>query len=403
MSTTQPSWREIHVDALRGFALLGIVIVNSAAMASAWYGSGTHDPAFSQPLDELLRRLVSALFETKFYLLFSFLFGYSFTLQMASAEREGASFLPRYFRRLGGLALFGIAHAALLFQGDILLTYALLGLLLLAGRNLRPSTASRLAICLLLAAVAGWSALAWLASLQPQHIDFGLLHTQAAAITEAYRQSPASVVAQHLCDIRDGVAFVLLFVQAPCALACFLFGLAAGKSGAMNRLAASPALLRRHLAWTAGIGLFGALAYVQPALHDGSEHRALWALVIDLATAPFLTAAWTLGMLLLFRSGPGRHLQSALAPAGRLALTHYLGQSLVGALVFTGWGWARIGHWSPLATLLFAVGLWMLQVLLSRYWLRRFAYGPAEWLLRAVTLWRLPAIRRPLPGSHATT
>ena len=89
-----------QVDALRGFALFGILVVNIGVFASPYYGSGVVDPAFGRPLDLAASWVFGLLFETKFYLLFSFLFGYSFTLQMAAAERGQAAFLPRFLRRL---------------------------------------------------------------------------------------------------------------------------------------------------------------------------------------------------------------------------------------------------------------------------------------------------------------
>lgn len=390
--------RETHVDALRGFALLGIVIVNSGAMASAWYGSGVSDPAFSTPLDQWVRGLVATLFETKFYLLFSFLFGYSFTLQMASAAREGADFFPRFLRRLAGLAIFGLAHAVLLFQGDILFTYSVLGAVLLSLRDWSPRAALKLALALWLLTVLVWGALAALCSLAPQVVDVAAVNAQAGAATAAYRAGPLAVIGQHLRDIQQGMALVLLLVQGPCALACFLLGFAAGQSGFLNDLAAHPLRLGRAFFRMLIPGLAGALAYVYLERQASTEPLALLALAVDLATAPFLSAAWALGLLWSFHTAAGARLAAALAPAGRHALTHYLGQSLVGALFFTGWGLGQIGLWSPLAVLLLAVAIWMLQLALSGFWVGRFAYGPAEWLLRWLTLWRIPRWRLQ-PGS----
>ena len=106
--------REHAIDALRGFALLGILMVNAGSFASTYFGVGVVDPAFSRPVDHAVRWLVSFFFETKFYLLFSMLFGYSFALQMDAARRTGSVFVPRFLRRLLGLALLGLAHAWLL-------------------------------------------------------------------------------------------------------------------------------------------------------------------------------------------------------------------------------------------------------------------------------------------------
>src|SRR5699024_7935120 len=96
------------VDALRGFALFGIFVVNIAFMASAYPGNLVDDPSFGSLVDDAARFMVSALFSMKFYLLFAFLFGYSFTLQMDAARRAGRRFLPRMLRRVLGLFVLGV-------------------------------------------------------------------------------------------------------------------------------------------------------------------------------------------------------------------------------------------------------------------------------------------------------
>ncbi|MEG1053463.1 MAG: DUF418 domain-containing protein, partial [Janthinobacterium sp.] len=122
---TRPT-RIADVDALRGCALFGILVVNIGAFATPWFGLGLTDPAFHGGVDRATHFLVALLFETKFYLLFSFLFGYSFTLQMQAAARADAPFVPRMLRRQAGLWLIGALHAVFLFHGDILTTYAVL-------------------------------------------------------------------------------------------------------------------------------------------------------------------------------------------------------------------------------------------------------------------------------------
>ena len=123
--------RQTTVDALRGFALLGILVVNIATFASTYYGMGLPDP-LANALPERLAVIVRTfVFETKFYLLFSFLFGYSFQLQKAAAQRAGRAFAPRMARRLLALWLLGVAHGVLLYQGDILTTYGVIGVVVL--------------------------------------------------------------------------------------------------------------------------------------------------------------------------------------------------------------------------------------------------------------------------------
>ena len=127
--TTPTAQRIQTIDAIRGFALFGILIVNILTFSSVYYETGLAPAGATgeSGLAKALAFLVSALFELKFYLLFSFLFGYSVTLQMQSAERAGTGFLPRMFRRQTGLFAIGATHAVFLFHGDTLTTYAILG------------------------------------------------------------------------------------------------------------------------------------------------------------------------------------------------------------------------------------------------------------------------------------
>ena len=396
--------REHAIDVLRGFALLGILIVNAGSFASTYYGLGMADPAFSRGLDHAVRWLVAFLFETKFYLLFSLLFGYSFALQMASAERAGAAFGPRFLRRLLGLGVLGVAHAWLLYAGDILVTYAVLGLLLLALRNVRPGAAVALAVALLALVSAGWGLVAWgLAQAPMADVPLAELHARAQQAAQAYRASAADAIAQRGRDMAEGVWFVLVFVQAPCALAMFLLGLAAQRSGYLAALAQQPARLVRWMRWCLPIGFAGAWVYAwgQGSGARQSDHAVAAALAVDLATSPFLSLGYAAALLwTLQHAALGKRLGAALAPAGRMALSNYLLQSVVGALAFTAYGLALVGRVSPLALLLGCVALYAAQLVFSRWWMAAHAYGPVEWGLRAVTLLRRPPWRRAGPSGE---
>lgn len=392
--------REHSIDALRGFALLGILMVNAGSFASTYFGVGVADPAFSRPVDHAVRWWVSFVFETKFYLLFSLLFGYSFALQMDSAARSGSAFVPRFLRRLLGLFLLGLAHAWLLFAGDILVTYALLGVLLLVWRGLKPTAATVLALVLLGMTAGGWGLLAWLvAHVPPMEVPVAELHAKAQQAAQAYRASALGAIAQRGRDMAEGVWFVLVFVQGPCALAMFLLGLAAHRSGYLARVAQQPARLQRWMLCCLPVGMAGALFYAFAQVDTSSvqqpEHVVLAALAVDLATAPLMTFGYVALLLWLLQRGPvGQRLRAALEPAGRMALSNYLLQSLVGALVFTAYGLALVGRVAPWLVVVGVLVLYGAQLVWSRRWMAAHAYGPVEWLLRAFTLLQWPAWRR---------
>ncbi|WP_258903321.1 DUF418 domain-containing protein [Actinokineospora sp. UTMC 2448] len=385
MPVATPS-RLVRLDALRGFALVGILAVNVWAFATGYYGSGIADPAG----DPVVQFAVSMFFETKFYLLFSFLFGYSFTLQMDAAARADAAFRPRMLRRHLGLAVIGVAHAVLLFHGDILTTYAVLGLVLLALRDISARRAVWLAIGLLLASGVLWTLLGVLDLLTPTPVDGAAAAARVTETVAAYQGTPATVVAEHLRQLPSTLALVV-FVQAPSALAMFLLGFAAGK----RQLFAEP--WRHRTLWTwllrAGlpIGLAGAAFYAYLTVHHPGSGAQTLAIGVTLLTAPLLTGGYVAALLRLFETRAA----TVFAPVGRVALSNYILQSVILSLVFTAYGLGLVGNLPYAAVAGLVVVIYAIQLALSALWLRSHRYGPLEWLLRAVTTGARPAAARP--------
>lgn len=397
MSATPSPGRLAHVDGLRGFALLGILVVNITYLASAYHGTGLEDPGSDGVLSQGVRWVTTTLFETKFFLLFSFLFGYSFTLQIDSATRSGARFGPRFLRRLAGLFVLGALHAVLLFPGDILTLYALLGLALLAVRDLAPRTAVRAAVTVLVVTALAYAALALVVHQAGADgtIPAGTAE-RAAAATKALRGGPGEVIGAHLDQLPD-VIFLLVFLQAPSAFAAFLVGLAVGRRRALADPGGLLPLLRR-LQWAGfTVGLAGGLVYAHASLRHPETAYQVFALGLDVLTAPLLAAAYGATVLRLLDSRRGRQVLGALAPAGRMSLTNYLGQSLICALLFTGYGAGLVGRVAPAGVLAIALALFAVQLAVSRWWLGGHAYGPLEWLLRAWTVLGVPQWRRRTP------
>ncbi|GAA4347827.1 DUF418 domain-containing protein [Variovorax defluvii] len=391
-TSAQPA-RLLHLDALRGFALMGILMVNIATFASAYYGAAVPDPIFSRPADQAVRWLVALLFETKFYLLFSFLFGYSFTLQMHSAEHSGAAFVPRMLRRLLGLGLLGAAHAVWLYHGDILATYAMIGLVLLALRRQSDTQALRRACVLTLmpAVVLVLMGLAQLLFGGPTDLTGATL--RASAAQQAWLGSPASVVAQRLREL-DNTWWIVVLVQGPCALAMFMAGFVAGRRRMFAHTDRYGGLRQRLGTWALAAGVPGAVFYATATLGGPGTGWELVGLGLSLMTAPALTFAYVALALTLFHREAGSKLASALAPAGRMALSNYLLQSLVCAMLFSGYGLGLMGRVSPAGCVLITLALFGCQMAVSAWWLGRFRYGPVEWGLRALTMCEWPTMKR---------
>ncbi|WP_425516755.1 DUF418 domain-containing protein [Ensifer adhaerens] len=310
------------VDALRGFALLGILLVNIMAFASAFYGLEISDPAFGGILDRSVHFVIALFFEMKFYLLFSFLFGYSFTLQMRSAEKSGEAFVPRLLRRQMGLWLIGLAHAVLLFHGDILTTYAVLGIVLLMLKNRSDGALFRLAKWLVLILAVVWGTLGILITLDPVPLDRSAILSAAEAAELAFQGDWQAVIGQHLTELNS-VWIILVLLQAPCALAMFLLGLIAGRRKTLARPEENTALFQRLVRTGLWIGLPGAVIYAYVSVEMPESPIAVIALSIGLATGPLLTGAYVGAMMLLFGSETGHSLRNLLAcrPHGAVQLS----------------------------------------------------------------------------------
>lgn len=383
------------IDVLRGFALLGILMVNMAAFRGPVFG----DLAGTGVLDRAATFVTALLFEQKFYVLFSFLFGYGLAVQMTRAAARGAPFVPRFLRRLLGLFLIGVAHALLLYTGDILVTYAILGVVLLLLRNARDRTL--LVLAAVLVALTGLAFLGAGTVLATLPNDSGLIAevradslAEAERSVEGYRGSPGEVVAQRVREY-PGVLPVALFGQGPIALGMFLIGLWAGRRRLFERVDGHLPLLRRTLAVGLAVGGAGALAWAVVRSVVGYDISAAFVLggAVDFATAPFLSAFYVAAIALLYRRPAWRRRLSPLAPVGRLALSNYLLQSLVGALIFTGYGLGLYGSVGAAGGLALSLAIFAVQIPLSAWWLSRFDFGPAEWLLRSFTYGRIQPIR----------
>lgn len=386
MSQVLDRTRIQDIDALRGFALLGILVVNITFAASGFPIHLAQNPAYDSWLDHSVHWLSSAFVDMKFYLLFSFLFGYSFQLQMEAAQRAGAAFKPRMLRRLGGLFVLGVLHGVFLITGDILSVYAIIGLVLLGMRRVKDRTALLVAagiyVYLFLTL-----AIAALFVDSTQFIDPTTAVAAAQETTANLTGSFSDVIGEHVRALPT-YGLSLLTVQGPTTLAAFLIGMVVGRRRMLQNLSGNEAVLRLMQLVGFTIGISGGVYYASVGGNGDTG-----AVLISVLTAPFLTAAYVATLLRFMHSDRGEDVRQLLAPAGRMALSNYLGQSVATMLIFTGVGFGLAGQVSPLETVGFAVGIFVLQVLLSHVWLSSFRYGPVEGALRAVTNGTVPRWR----------
>lgn len=375
------------VDSLRGFALFGILVTNTVVATMFWSSQGAAGdprPMFESTIDLFVYGVVEGFFLGKFYLLFAFLFGYSFTLQIAAAERAGVAPVPRLLRRCLALFLIGLAHVLLLWIGDILTLYAALCLILVALRWIRPRPALITGLVLYfafasLAFVPGNGGLAGLGDVfDVQRMHDGFTGTFGDTLRAQLSFGPKFTV------------FTWLGQGIP-ALGMFLVGLAAGKRRMLEDTEWISRWLPRALAVGFGAGLPVSVVTVTLMTVHG-QLPSFWYGVQEFAN-PLMALGYAAGIVWLARyrwAGP----VGWLAPAGRMAATNYIGQSVVMMLIYTGYGLALADRVAPAGVVLLAVATYLAQLRVSAWWLRQHPYGPVEWLLRAATYRSVPAWRR---------
>ncbi|WP_162794713.1 DUF418 domain-containing protein [Nonomuraea lactucae] len=378
------STRITDIDGLRGFAVLGILAVNMLDLADPGRVFGVR--SFTGPVDTAVEGFITGAGLLTFLTLFAFLFGYSFSLQLAGAQAEGASVVPRTLRRLLTLIAIGAAHLVFLWRGDILMLWGLLGLLLLALHGIRARTALILALSL--------------ATLALLYQGFNVLTAEPEAAAPVMTEEARAALAATLAGGLDYVSFnlgtfavedlYLQFLEVPSMFTVFLLGYAAGRARWLENDEVLDRWLPRIqlIGFAVGVPTAVALAWVEVSDGDFMSIPGL----AGTFGAPFLVAF--LAATLLRMSRRGSRVLRVLAPAGVMSLSNYLMQSVLMCLLFTGYGLALAGRVPPLGILGVTAVICVLQVLCSAWWTRRFRYGPVEWVLRSATYGRLADMRR---------
>ena len=401
------------MDVLRGFALLGILLMNIEGFVGPLFESVTGvNPRF-RGADRWMDAAIYVFVQGKFITLFSLLFGMGFAVMLERANATGASGTALYARRLLALLGIGLAHALLLWSGDILLTYTLLGFMLLLCFRRTPVTrlpkwgiALYVLPLLLTFAMAGFASLAQQDPQAAAEFQKGMAAQaqQMASLIEGERQAFGSgtymeAVAQRATDTGAMLGFVVFF--GPTLLGVFLFGAWFMRSGAVRDSAAHLSLFRRlrNLGFGIGLPLMLWSAWSHPTMSFSELTIAGSAAQAAAQVANLLLMLAYMSVIVLAMQQPAWAQRLRwLAPAGRMALTNYLMQSLVCTLVFYGYGLGYFEQlpraWQPL----FVLVVFGLQVLLSHWWLARFRYGPMEWLWRWMTYGTRPALRVAAPA-----
>jgi len=396
--------RIVLVDILRGFALLGIIAVHMAEQYYAGAPPESHQDFNMHGLaDQIVAAFVGILVVGKFYMIFSFLFGLSFFLQLSKSDGS-ASFTIRFLWRL--IILFGIGMVHHLhYRGDILGIYALLGVGLLLLYRLPDKVLLLVALLLIIDVPAALTRV------------LGDLYGGSAGFESMMSQDPSQL--QSYWDILKSGAYwpwmqanwkefpIKMYFQIESGrlyitLGLFLLGYYAGK----KRIFESPESLKplfkrviRVSLWTLGIAVmtallvFGVAALIHVEL-PGYISMGLGGLLYDVFNAA-VSALYVSAVTLAFLK-PGEHpLLMAFYPAGRMGLTTYLMQTVMGVVVFYGIGLNQLGTMGAAWSVLIGMAFFLAQLYVSQLWLNTFRYGPVEWLWRSLTYLRLQPLSKP--------
>lgn len=406
MNPTAPSEREPILDVLRGFAILGILLVNVEVMRGPeWLirlgGDSLEPPAAL--IDRVAQFAVGWLAAGKFVSSLAILFGIGAALIASRALQAGRSPRPLLARRYIWLMAFGLAHM-LIYPGDILFLYGVTGMALLFFVRLRVRTLLFWAAAIL--AAYNVFGVSYLLSLSEVHAASGglepaaggldeLAHTHYTEALTAYGTgAPGDIAAVHVTHalLLQGMQFLGL----PWILALFLFGYAAGRAGVVNDLRAHRGLLRGGAGFGLGVGLplnigqglAGPLANWGPPPPSEPLWVTQWAMIGDLIGEPILALGYLCALALVcLRRGA----ISPLAAVGRMALSAYLSQSALALCVFGGLRY--YDQLSAATALLVVFGIWALLLVVCPLWLRAFRLGPVEWLWRSLTYGRMQPMR----------
>jgi uncharacterized protein len=374
--------RDLAPDVLRGFALLGILVVNIQFMGlnSDQGARGEWTQGFANGSATFL---IAALFAGKFYLLFSFLFGYSSNYVIRNDKSNRARWIKRCLVLIG----FGALHFTFLWHGDIIFLYGLFGLLLTffffrADRTLKIWTRIVFSISTFFVVL-----VCTLAFIAEYLLNEDLQMSTVSSLDEilqngTYLESIPARLEVWLLSISTGI-----FLQGGLAFAAFLLGVRLARSNFLSSPVdklANSRLIKKGLFIGLPIQIIAAAIFLRnEQAADPSESIYLISLSASFVTAPLLSMFYVGFIRKLVEERP--HLVLWMKPAGKMSLTIYISQSVITSLIFSPWGLGLFQDLQTWQVFILAFGIWLLLSYFAAQWLKRFAQGPLENLVSSLT------------------
>lgn len=401
------------IDVIRGMALFGILAANIrgfAGPAATYFMPHLFWPALQ---DRFAQAFVDAFIQGKFITIFAVLFGVGFGVQVERSLSRSGKFNRTWARRCLVLLLFGLVHGLAIWFGDILLVYALTGFLLLLFKRRQDKTLIIWAICLFLLPML-LATLVFLAS-QLGAAPPGPKPPSAAALQKTDELfSNGSWMGIERERMHDAVAhnwgFTPFFMWH--VLALFLIGLVLWRKGFFRPSPESLPRYRKIVAIALPFGVVGNITIVALKWKYGfgpmpASPLAYGAALLGAIAVPALSLAYVCIVVLLFHDPRWRARIDRFGAVGRTAFSNYILQSVIGTLIFYSYGLGFFGDVGPAVLLPMTVAIFAIQVVLSRWWLARYRFGPLEWVWRKLTYGgRLPMRRdaaAALPEQAAAT
>lgn len=392
--SNQVTPRSARIDALRGIAVFGILLVNVWSFIwgfeSLRYGVL---PATASIFDVLSIAFTAFFAEQKFYPIFAFLFGAGFVMVTRSLKQKFGHWSDAerfYRRRLKWLLACGVVHGTAIWFGDILTVYAIAGFFVLAGltgaRLRRVRNTLRVWLVIFFALLLGNFFLG-MQMMSPAALQEQAINTVAAVEAGRVVYTEGNLLSIGIQRIGDylSVTTQSLFIL-PHIAVLFLLGVMSVRLGWLTQPTRHTTFWRR-VQWIGfAIGIPFNLAWATMVVAEAIDplHPSIYSFLLY-AWLPVggtcLVAAYV-ASILLAKETAGRWLDNWMAPVGKMALTHYLTQSLLCSILIQGFGFGLGATWPPAAWLAIAFAIMLLQLFLSRWWLTRHAQGPVEMLWR---------------------
>ena len=395
------------LDVLRGFALLGILAMNIRAMAAPLSAYMNPHALFDYTGASRAAFVFTGIaFDLKMMGLFSMLFGAGVLLYAAKGTETGRPPRGLWFRRMFWLLVIGLVHAYLIWDGDILVPYALCGILLLwwvrrlSARLLMAGALGLLTVGALLTIGFGYAWERMPEAVRAEELEMWMpTPAQAREQLDHMRGGYLDVIAHRAPFVVDAQTFYfLMFFLWRCG-GMMLLGMALYKRGFLDgRHPDRTYVLTAATCVPIGLALASTgMVELERVRFAMPERTALD--VWNYVGAVLASVGYAAVLILIVKRGVLGRVRRALAAVGQMALTNYLLQSVITAIIFLGWGFGLAGRFDYAGQLLIVAAIWAIELALSAVWLRRFRFGPAEWCWRSLTYWKRQPMRRDTPES----